>query len=237
MKIELLYPRITTLYGEIGNVNLLKTCLKDAQFIETQLDQEPYFVHHKPDLIYMGPMTERHQLKIIDRLMPYRERLIDLIQEGVTFLITGNALDLFGESIEDDQHILHPGLSIFAFKAIEDRLHRHNSLVLAQYKGMDMVGFKTQFTQLYPTGQISTWMNVDRGTGFNIDSKFEGIHKNRFYGTNCIGPLLIMNPYFTLDLLKSLGISHPKLPYQEALIAAYHQRVSEFKNPQIINYP
>lgn len=237
MIIELLYPKVTTLYGEIGNVNLLKACLPEARFIETDLNTEPFFVKGQPTLIYMGPMSERMQHKVIQRLLPHRQRLLDLIDEGVTFLITGNALDLFGSSILDDKRTVHPALDIFPFQARENRMNRLNSLVLGKAKGLDIIGFKTQFTQLYPTQSLPTWMSVERGVGLNTQLKVDGIHKNRFYGTNCIGPLLVMNPYLTLDLLKSLGVKHPKLPHQEAMIAAYHQRVMEFRDPKIINYP
>jgi len=237
MKIEILYPAIAALYGEQGNIRLLKEALPNAQFYETHLDEVPAFTRTKLDLITLGPTNERYQLKIIERLMPHKDKILALIEDGTHFLITGNALDIFGQYIIDEHGIQHPALGIFNFYTKEDRMHRHNSFMLGQYKRMDFVGFKSQFSYLYPLKPLPTWLTVERGTGYNPESKHEGIHKQHFFGTHCLGPILVLNPYFTLDLFKSLGVAHPKLPYQEVLISAYHQRVLEFRDPNVINYP
>ncbi len=237
MKIEVLYAKVANLYGDQGNVLLLKQTLPQAQFFETDLNETPRFVTSRPDLIMMGAMSERMQIKVIERLMPFRDRLMELIDNQTTFLITGNALDIFGEGIQKEDGTFIKGLNIFAFRTKEDLMHRHNSLVLGKSKSMDIVGFKTQFSQMYPKSSLTYWLNMERGTGYNTSSKQEGIHRNHFYGTNCVGPILVLNPLFTINLLKGMGIEHPILPYEKALIAAYHKRVSEFRDPKIINHP
>ncbi|MHB8097635.1 MAG: hypothetical protein ACYDEI_08310, partial [Erysipelotrichaceae bacterium] len=102
MIIELLYPSISALYGEKGNIDYLKLAFKDATFIETELNSVPYFVNHRVDLIFMGPTTERFQKLIIDKLLPYRQNLLDLINNNTFFFITGNALEIFGSHIIED---------------------------------------------------------------------------------------------------------------------------------------
>ena len=59
MKIEILFPEYCNLFGDYGNIMYLKACLPDAEFIETSLNSEPVFATEVPNLIYMGPMTER----------------------------------------------------------------------------------------------------------------------------------------------------------------------------------
>ena len=61
MKIEVLFPEICNLYGDLFNVNYLKDCLPEAEIVNTSLSDEPLFVTEKPDLIYMGTTTERGQ--------------------------------------------------------------------------------------------------------------------------------------------------------------------------------
>ena len=237
MKIELLYANAANLYGDQGNVLLLKKSLVNANFIETSLNETPRFISTRVDLIVMGSMSERMQIKVINRLLPFRDRIISLIDDGVHFVITGNALDIFGVGIEKEDGSFVKGLNIFAFKTKEDLMHRHNSLVLGRYKNMEIVGFKTQFAQMYPSAKLPHFLSMERGTGYHVGAQFEGIHRNRFYGTNCVGPLLVLNPFFTLNLFKELGITHPQLPHETALIAAYHKRISEFRDPKIINHP
>ena len=92
MKIEILFPEICNLYGELENVSYLRKSCDGAEIIETSVNSVPYFVNEKPDLIYMGTMTEKMQLLVIEKLRPYIGRIRELIDRGVHFLITGNAL-------------------------------------------------------------------------------------------------------------------------------------------------
>ena len=41
MKIEILYPEMSNIYGDYGNIMFLKKCLPEAEFIETSLHTEP----------------------------------------------------------------------------------------------------------------------------------------------------------------------------------------------------
>ena len=68
----------------------------------TSYMDEPLFVTEKPDLIYMGAMTESAQEKIIKKLMPYKERIAQLISEDVPMLFTNNAVEIFGQYIENE---------------------------------------------------------------------------------------------------------------------------------------
>ena len=100
MKIETLFPEFCNLFGDISNIKYLKECLPEAEFIDSPIDQEPAFVKEDVNLIYLGPMTERTQEKVINKLQPYKERIIELINKGTVFLFTGNALEILGKYIE-----------------------------------------------------------------------------------------------------------------------------------------
>ena len=102
MRIEVLFPERCNLYGDLSNVEYLKRCLPQAEFVETSLQEEPRFAKEPVDLVYLGPMTERTQELVLERLRPHRERLEELIQQGTPFLFTGNALELLGESIQKE---------------------------------------------------------------------------------------------------------------------------------------
>ena len=237
MIIELLYPSISALYGEKGNIDYLKLVFKNATFIETELNSIPYFVNHNVDLVFMGPTTERYQKIIIDKLSPYRQRLIDLINSNVYFLITGNALEIFGSYIIEDDGNRINALDIFHFYSKQDLMHRFNSYILAEYDGYEFVGFKSQFTRIYPISELPIWLKLNRGIGFNNDLDPEGIKYHNFFGTHCLGPLLIMNPIFTKHLFKQLGYNESSLPFEDDLLSAYNKRILEFKNEKLINYP
>ena len=75
LKIEILFPEFCNLYGDISNMKYLKKCLPKANYIETAFDEEPTFLKEKVNFIYLGPMTENMQEKVIKKLMPYKERI------------------------------------------------------------------------------------------------------------------------------------------------------------------
>ena len=229
LKIEILFPEFCNLYGDISNMKYLKKCLPDANFIETAFDEEPCFVKEKVNFIYLGPMTENMQEKVITKLKPYKERIEELIEENVIFLITGNAIEIFGKYIENEDGSKIEALGIFDIYAKRDMLHRHNSIFIGKWEDIDIVGFKSQFTFAYGNNEENYFAKVETGIGLNKESKLEGIMKNNFIGTYLIGPILILNPLFTEKLLEKMKIDKKSLAFEEDLKAAYSQRLEEFK--------
>lgn len=229
LKIEILFPEFCNLYGDISNMKYLKKCLPDANFIETAFDEEPCFVKERVNFIYLGPMTENMQEKVITKLKPYKERIEELIEENVIFLITGNAIEIFGKYIENEDGSKIESLGIFDTYAKRDMLHRHNSIFIGKWDNIDIVGFKSQFTFAYGNNEEDYFAKVEKGIGLNKESKLEGIMKNNFIGTYLIGPILILNPLFTKKLLEKMGVKEKSLAFEEDLKAAYNQRLEEFK--------
>lgn len=227
-KVEILFPEFCNLYGDISNMKYLKKCIPNAEFIETSFNDDPAFTKQKVDLIYMGPMTERMQEKVIKKLQPYKEKIQELIEQNVVFLITGNALEIFGEYIENEDGSKIEALGIFDIYAKRNMMLRHNSLFIGKYEDIEIVGFKSQFTFAYGDNSESYFSKVEKGVGLNPQSQLEGIQKNNFIGTYLIGPILILNPMFTKKILTKMGIEDSKLAFEKDVIAAYEQRLREF---------
>lgn len=228
MKIEILFPEFCNLYGDMFNMKYLKKCLPEAEFIETALEEEPTFVKENVNLIYLGPMTEKTQEKVISKLLPYKERIIDLIEKNTVFLFTGNAIEVLGKYIENEDETSIEGLGIFDVYAKRDMFHRHNSFLIGKYEDIEVIGFKSQFTMLYGDNTNMAFLEVEKGIGINKESKLEGIKKNNFIGTYLIGPLLILNPLFTKKILEMLGVEN-RVALEEETMAAYEERIKEFR--------
>ena len=229
LKIEILFPEFCNLYGDISNMQYLKKCLPKANFYETSFNDEPIFVKEKVDFIYLGPMTENMQEKVIKKLMPYKEKIEDLINNNIIFLITGNAIEIFGSYIENEDGSKIEALGLFDIYAKRDMLHRHNSIFIGKYENIDIVGFKSQFTFSYGQNKENYFAKVEKGIGLNKESNLEGIEKNNFIATYLIGPILILNPDFTKELIKKMGIEEPNIAFEEDVFKAYNQRLEELK--------
>ena len=133
MKIEILYPEICNLYGDLANIRYLKECLPEAEVIRTSLQSKPAFAEGDVDLVYMGTTTENGQILALEQLRFYREQIFERIEDGGNFLITGNAMELFGQSIEEDGEEVCRGLGVFPGIARRSSVNRFNSLFIGTF--------------------------------------------------------------------------------------------------------
>ena len=234
MIIEILFGEACNLHGDGQNVTYLQACLPDAKFVFTTLTQEPYFVSNRPDMIYLGAMSESIQRRVIDKLMPHRARLQELIDDNVLFLATGNAGDIFCKQIDYvTEDLSVEGLNFFDNIAKVDLFKRYNGKILGSFEGMEIVGFKSQFSMIEGDNSAHYFFEAQRGIGNNPNTNLEGLKKNNLICTQILGPILPNNPPLTKYFLKQLG--HDGDPaYFQAAQDAYFQRLSEFKDPKVV---
>lgn len=228
MKIEILYPEFCNLYGDMFNMKYLQKCLPNAEFIETAIDDKPTFAEEDVNLIYLGPMTEKTQEKVIARLKTYKDRIEELIEKNVVFLFTGNAIEVLGKYIENEDGTKIEAVGIFDVYAKRDMMNRHNSYFVGNFEDIELVGFKSQFTMMYGDNTNCYFSEVEKGIGINKESNLEGIRKNNFIGTYLIGPILILNPLFTKKIIAMMG-AEPQIALEEDVMAAYEARIRELK--------
>ena len=95
MKIEVLFPEICNLYGDLANVTYLSRCIPEAEKVNTSLKDEPLFAKEKPDLIYMGTTTEKGQMLAIEALSKYSDDIRERIGQRTTLMVTGNTQKIF----------------------------------------------------------------------------------------------------------------------------------------------
>ena len=231
IKIEFLFPEIANLYGDPFNVKYLKNSLKEAEIIETALTDVPRFVNEEIDMIYLGSMSERAQELIIEKLKTYKKELMEFIEKKKVALFTGNALEILGKYIEDENGNKIEGLGIFDIYAKRDMKHRFNTLFYGEFEDREnikIVGFKSTFSFSYTEENDKYMMKAIRGCGINKESKLEGIKQNNCFGTYLIGPFLVLNPLFTKYIMSLLGEENPQLQFEEEAMNCYKKRVEEF---------
>lgn len=231
--IEELFPEVCNLFGDTGNMRYLKLCLPEAEFVSTRLNDTPYFAEHDVNMVYMGPMTENTQVSVIERLKPYKKRISDMIDKGTVFLMTGNSHEIFGKKITDKNGTVTECLGLIDFYAERDMMKRFSGLVLGKYDNIEIVGFRAQFTRGYLGENVSHFAEVTKGEGMNRHSSVEGFVQNNFYGTYILGPLLVLNPYFTKKLIYKLCGEEKKLAFEQEVIKAYNTRLEDFKDSRV----
>ena len=124
------------------------------------------------------------------------------------------AFEVFGAYIENEDGTRIPGLELFGGYAKRRMMDRFNGMFLgslddADGKELKILGFKSQFTHFYGDTGVDYAFKRLRGKGLNPDAEGEGVRIKNFIGTYLIGPLLVVNPLFTVYILKLCGIKDP----------------------------
>ena len=233
MKIEILFPEICNLFGDTGNMKYLEKCLPEAEFVSTPFGEKPLFADESPALIYLAPSNEKNQELIIKALLPYRNRIKELIDNGTPMLFTGNSGEVLFKEIEDYDGRKIPALDILPFTAKRMQYTRFNGLnhgTMAD--GTEILGFRSQFTYWYGDNSDCYFTRCIKGIGINKESDEEGIMVNNAVITAQLGPLLVNNPAFTKRLLKLMGAENAVLAFEEDVKKAFEIRKAEFENPK-----
>ena len=236
LTIEMLFPEIANLHGDNANISYLAQCRPDARVVRTGLTDIPAFVAEPVDLVYLGPMTEHGQLKVIERLRPHRERIEALIEAGTAFLFTHNALEVLGARIRnDDMHYDVPGVGVFELESTVRMFGRYSGKVMGAVAEVGpqhpIVGYKSQFSMVTAPGSLPGFLTAERGIGRSRSTPVEGVRRGGFIGTSLIGPLLVINPHLTRALLLRLDPdSEPVLAHESLAIAAYDARLTDFRD-------
>ena len=234
MIVEILFPEVCGLYGDSQNPTYLQATLPDAKFIFTALTDTPYFAENDPDLIYIGAMSEVTQRRVIEKLLPFKSRLEDLINKNIPILATGNAGEIFAKHIcYVTEKMEMEGLGIFDLTVKNDLFDRYNGKVLGQFKDMQIVGFRSQFSFLYGDNSNCYFLKCIRGDGIHRGSVFEGMRKNNLICTQLLGPILPLNPLFCEYLIGLTG-NKATAAFKDAAMDAYEQRIREFSDPSVI---
>lgn len=227
MKIEVLYPEVCNLYGDLQNVHYLKRCCDAMEVVETDLKSKPRFLEEDIALVFMGSTTEQGIKLVSHALRPYVEEMRAKIEAGQRMLLTGNAMDVFTEQVVSDMAPTVEGLGIFPGYVEYQMMRRHNSFFLGNFAEMDIVGFKSLFGFVKDAGEENGLFTARRGVGRDGETAVEGFHLHNVMATQLIGPLLILNPPLTKWLLREMGCDDT-LAFEEAAMDSYETRVKEF---------
>jgi CobQ-like glutamine amidotransferase family enzyme len=230
----MLFPEIANLHGDNANIDYLARCLPEARVVRTGLNQTPQFVSRNVHLVYLGPLTEKGQIRAIARLMPHKTRIEELIRSGTHFLFTHNAMECLGSRIVNpEMNSDIPGVGIFDFSSEVRMLDRYTGKVMGSFEGVPqpIVGYKSQFSMVSGSPEIPGFMTTTRGIGRNPTTHIEGVRVHNFIGTSLIGPVLVMNPHLANWLLSSLAPTiEPRLAFHDIAVAAYDARLREFQD-------
>jgi len=233
LKIANLYYDIMNLYGENANIRAL---VKFAEYQGIQTEVHNLTIgdkidFEKYDIYYIGSGTEKSELLVLKDIMNYQNEIRKAIMTNKHFLVTGNAIEFFGEYININE-VKYPALNIFPYRVLHENYRIVGSVVMSMTGIKEkIIGFQNRCGIMIDDDR--PLFKVIEGTGCYINSNKEGYWYRNFFGTYIFGPLLIRNPHFTNYLLKSI-ISTKNKKYKFKIInnipeiEAYNKYIENF---------
>ncbi|MEE0866567.1 MAG: glutamine amidotransferase [Clostridia bacterium] len=209
LNILYLYPDILELYGDFGNIQVLKYRLekRGIKAIVTPYsigDEAPVFT--KFDLVFSGGGADQEQGILSGDLIKYKDNIKEAINNGVFFLLICGSYQLFGKYYKDADGNIIPGLEMFNYytEAIEDRQKRciGNIVINANLDGKEteIIGFENHGGQTFnidpPLGDVLY------GNGNKFGDSKEGFMQKNVIATYLHGPLLSKNPELADYIIK-----------------------------------
>lgn len=224
-----LYYDLLNLYGENANVrcivhNLERSNIKvhvDLRSINEQINFDKY------DIIYIGSGSEENMSIALADILKRKKELKKYIDSNKYLFLTGNAMDLFGKYIEQNNEKINT-LDIFDYhvKYIDDKTldnaakDRIVGEIIATTKLIDekVIGFQNRCDLVYnvKTPLFKTDINYSN----DLKNKNEGFTYLNTYASHIIGPLFIRNPYL-IDYFLNKICKEKNLEYKKSDIEAY----------------
>ena len=231
-----LYYDLLNLYGENANTRCIKRALElnkikvnvDLKSIGDKIDFKKY------DLIYIGSGSEEDLLLALDDIKTRKEELKKYIEDDKYLILTGNAMDLFGEYIETDKRTNALGIFKYQTKFINESIFENASTdrIVGEIKAktklikQEIIGFQNRCDLNL---NIKTPLfKIDKKFSNDLENENEGFTYKNVYATHIIGPLLIRNPYLTDYILSNL-CKDKKLKYEvsdQLSIDAYNKYIN-----------
>ncbi len=201
LKILYLYPDILELYGDFGNIQVLKYRLekRGIKAIVTPYsigDEAPNFKDF--DLVFAGGGADQEQSILAKDLIKYKDNIKEAVDSGVFFLLICGAYQLFGKYYKGVEGNIIPGLDVFPYytEAINDRKKRciGNVVIDVNLNGKEtkVIGFGNHGGQTYDVNTPFGKVLFGNGNKFGDDN--EGFFKENVIATYLHGPLLSKNP-------------------------------------------
>ena len=209
LKILYLYPDILELYGDFGNIQVLRYRLEKRDIKATIIpysigDDIPDFNNY--DIVFAGGGADQEQGILSKDLVQYTENIKDAVNNSVFFLLICGAYQLFGKYYKDAEGNVIPGLNVFDYytEALADRKKRciGNIVINANLNGKEtkIIGFENHGGQTF---DIDTpFGDVLFGNGNKFGDTKEGFFKDNVIATYLHGPLLSKNPELADYIIK-----------------------------------
>ena len=205
-----MYPNVLDLYGDSGNVDVLRYRCKmrgiELEGYQHHMNKADETDFSDMDIIYLGGGADYEQQLLAEDLMSCKDRIKAAYDGGVFLLMICGGYQLLGQYYKDSNGERIPGLGLFGYhtEASTNKRDRcigniviETDIVGKPYK---VIGFENHGGQ---TTDVSTpFGKVLCGNGNVRGGGFEGYCEERVIATYLHGPLLSKNPVLADHIIR-----------------------------------
>lgn len=209
-KILYLYPDILDLYGDSGNIEVLKYRLKKRNIecvVDTYSINDPKPDFSSYNLIFMGGGADKEQQILSDDLNRFKKDIKKAISSGVFVLLICGGYQLFGSYYKDSDGVVIKGLGIFDYYT-ESSLDKKNrsigNIIIDTSICGKVIGFENHGGL---TRNVSSPFGKILYKNKNNFDDYEGFMIDNVIGTYLHGPLLSKNPLLA-DYIIKVGLEY-----------------------------
>lgn len=233
IKILHLFPTLLSLYGEHGNVAIMKKYLEkngyEVDLVQSEYPKKEDF--ENAQFVYIGSGTEDNLIIAIKRLFDIKTQVKNSIENSI-WLATGNALTVFSKTVTRYGNILE-GLGVFDFSTDIDDENRFAGDVLTNSDNVfksELVGFiNTSSTYKNIENPLDTLL-MNENLGNDKAGNKDGMLIKGFFATQMIGPFLVKNPSALQYIYEKITGEKLNLSDDEYIVKAYNSSLFELKN-------
>lgn len=196
LRIAHLYPELLNLYGDSGNMLVLKSRLEwrglGCQIVEVGIDDRPSF--SDVDIVFIGGGTDREQKIVCQKLLAEREELHSFVEDGGVLAAVCGGYQLLGDYyLLGDEKVQGLSLVDLYTDRGEPRLIG-NVAVQSRISPQPIVGYENHGGRSHLGSDVEPMGKVLYGHGNDGTTGEEGCLYKNVVGTYVHGPLLPKNP-------------------------------------------
>ncbi|MDX1918719.1 MAG: hypothetical protein SFT81_06235 [Candidatus Caenarcaniphilales bacterium] len=227
-----LYPRHMSLYGDRGNVLVLRS-LAERNQIELEIHDCPPggSIHPESDLILLGGGQDFDQKRIMQDLLSRKQQIADLVSQGAIYLGICGGYQLLGRYYEtsDGQVIEGLGLVDLYTKKAKKSTHRMIGNLRAIGSRVGTIqGFENHGGRTFLGAGVEPLAIVVQGAGNNGEDKTEGVWQPQgegLYLGTYLHSFLPRNVQVATQLLKRMLGTHRPLAYEGDTLDRLNQQI------------
>lgn len=212
MKAAWLFPDILFLHGERGNIMALKrmAALAGIELEVEKIDfKSPDFEPMDYGIIFCPPGEVAAFEAVIEKLNPCCDKLREFVESGRVLISTGTGICIFGKDTKREDGSIIEGLGLIDC-SFEERKYVYGDDICFNENyseaNEECFGVQVQMIDVI-CREEDCFGKLIYGFGNTGNDRNEGVIKNNSIFTNVLGPLLVLNPWLTKEIIKKASES------------------------------